>query len=107
MPVIAESDPIELKIENLPVAPPEEPATPIPVDIPNNVLDRHRQFIGKINAVPTCFVRGALTGFSDDEFALHLGIAKIDRYVVDAGNGMFCSKAAVEALSKSLERLKA
>lgn len=106
MPVIAESEPIELKIETLPIAPPEEPATPVQIGIPGNVLDRHRLFIGKIDAAPTCFTRDALPGFSDDEFSLHLGIAKIDKYVTDAGAGMFCSKAAVEALSKSLERLK-
>lgn len=103
MPVIAESEPIELKIETLPIAPPE---APVPVSIPSNVLDRHRQFIGKIDAAPTCFIRSALLGFSDDEFALHIGIAKIDKYVTDAGNEMYCSKAAVEALSRSLERLK-
>lgn len=106
MPVIAESEPIELKIETLPMAPPEEPAAPAQVGISNNVLDRHRQFIGKIDAAPTCFTKAALPGFSDDEFSLHLGIAKIDKYVADAGDGMFCSKAAVEALSRSLERLK-
>ena len=107
MPIIAESDPIELNIETLPTAPPEVPATPTPVDIPPNVLERHRLFIKKIDAAPTCFARGALTGFSDDEFSLHLGIAQIDKYVADAGSGLFCSKAAIEALSKSLERLKA
>lgn len=106
MPVIAESEPIELKIETLPMAPPEKPEVPVQVGIPGNVLDRHRQFIGKIDAAPTCFIRGALPGFSDDEFALHIEIAKIDKYVTDAGNEMYCSKAAVEALSRSLERLK-
>lgn len=106
MPIIAESEPIELKIETLPVAPPEEPATPVQPGIPGNVLDRHRLFIGKIDAAPTCFTKAALPGFSDDEFLMHLGIAKIDKYVTDAGDGMYCSKAAVEALSRSLERLK-
>lgn len=103
MPVIARSDPIELKVETLPIA---APAVPVQVGPTGNVLERHRQFIGRIDAAPTCFARAALPGFSDDEFTLHLGIAKIDKYVADAGNGIYCSKAAVEKLSKSLERLK-
>jgi len=103
MPVIARSDPIELKLET-PSA--DALAAPAQLVTPSNVLERHRQFIGKIDAAPTCFAREALPGFSEDEFILHLGIAKIDKYVADAGNGMYCSKAAVENLSKSLERLK-
>ena len=104
MPIIAESDPIQLRLE----APIEvKPEVPLQVTQPSNILERHRQFVGKIDAAPTCFVRGALPGFSDEEFTLHLGIAQIDKYVTSAGNGMYCSKAAVEALSKSLERLKA
>ena len=112
MPVLARSDPIELKVETLPIAPPEaplaaQPEAPMLVGIPSSMLERHRQFIGKIDAAPTCFTRAALPGFSDDEFSLHLGIAQIDKYVVDAGNKMYCSKAAIEQLSQSLGRLKA
>lgn len=103
MPIIARSDPIELQLET-PSA--EAPLAPAQLVTPSNVLERHRQFIGRIDAAPTCFAREALPGFSEDEFILHLGIAKIDKYVADAGNGMYCSKAAVEQLSKSLERLK-
>lgn len=110
MPVIARSDPIQLQIETpsaeVPAAPAHVTATPAQAVTPSNVLERHRQFIGKIDAAPTCFVRGALPGFSDNEFTLHLGIAKIDKYLVDAGNGIYCSKAAVANLSKALERLK-
>lgn len=111
MPVLARSDPIELNMETLPVAPPEAPlaappTAPVQLGISNNILERHRQFIGKIDAAPTCFTKEALPGFSDDEFSLHLGIAQIDKYVTDAGNEMYCSKAAVEKLSQSLERLK-
>lgn len=103
MPIIARSGPIELKLEV-----PQVPAFPSPATAtgPTNVLERHRQFITRIDAAPTCFARVALPGFSDEEFALHLEIAKIDKYVVDAGNKIYCSKAAVEKLSKSLERLK-
>jgi hypothetical protein len=102
MPVIARSDPIELKLESPPV---EAPLAPAQLVTPSNVLERHRQFIGKIDAAPTCFARDALPGFSEDEFTLHLGIAKIDKYVTEAGTGLYCSKAAIEKLSKSLERL--
>lgn len=107
MPIIAESDPIRVDIGATPAPVTPAPVTPAPIVKPSNVLERHRQFIGKINASKACFTKEALAGFTGEEFTLHLEIAKIDKYVVDAGPGLFCSKAAVESLSKKLERLTA
>lgn len=105
MPIIAESDPIRVDIGATPAPVTPAPVTPAPIVKPSNVLERHRQFIGKIDASKACFTKEAIAGFTGDEFELHLGIAKIDKYVADAGSGLFCSKAAVESLSKKLERL--
>jgi len=107
MPIIAESDPIKIDVGTTPTPVAPTPLATPPIVTPSNVLERHRLFISKIDASKACFTKGAIVGFSDEEFTLHLGIAQIDKYVVDAGNKMYCSKAAVEALSKSLERLKA
>ena len=107
MPIIAESDPIRIDVGATPTPVAPTPVAPGPIVTPSNVLERHRLFISKIDASKACFTKGALVGFTDDEFTLHLGIAKIDKYVAEAGNGIYCSKAAVESLSRSLERLKA
>lgn len=107
MPIIAESEPIKLDVGAGPTPVTPTPVAPTPIVTPSNVLERHRQFIGKIDASKACFTKEAIAGFTGAEFTLHLGIAKIDKYVADAGNGMYCSKAAIESLSKSLERLKA
>lgn len=106
MPIVAESDPIRVDVGASQEMITPAPVTSAPTGAPGSILERHRLFVSKIDASPACFTKGALVGFSDDEFALHLGIAKIDKYVVEAGSGMYCSKAAVEGLSKSLERLK-
>jgi len=110
MPIIAESPPIALNIGEPTTPKPtpiQTPVAPTPIVTPSNVLERHRQFISKIDASKACFTKEAITGFSEAEFTLHLGIAKIDKYVADAGNGMFCSKEAVNNLSKALERQRA
>ena len=104
MPIIARSPPLKLKLEPTPSPVTPVPVTPTPIVTPSNILERHRQFIGKINTAQACFARAAFPGFSDDEFSLHLQIAKIDKYVVDAGPELYCSKAAVSKLSKALER---
>lgn len=105
MPIIAESPPIVLEIGATPTPTPIIPIEiPTPIVAPSNVLERHRQFISKVDAAQVCFDRNALPGFSNDEFDLHLGIAKIDKYVTDAGPGLYCSNAAVSKLAKSLER---
>lgn len=106
MPIVAESEPIKVDVGATQDVVTPAPVTSAPIVTPGNVLERHRLFVSKIDASPACFTKGALVGFSDDEFALHLGIAKIDKYVVEAGTGIYCSKAAVENLSKSLVRLK-
>lgn len=106
MPIIAESDPIQVDVGASQEMITPAPVTSAPIGAPGSILERHRLFVSKIDASPACFTKGALVGFSDDEFALHLGIAKIDKYVVEAGTGIYCSKAAVESLSKSLVRLK-
>lgn len=106
MAIIARSDPIKIDVGATPTPITPAPVTPTPIVTPSNVLERHRQFIGKIDASKACFTKEAIAGFTGDEFTLHLEIAKIDKYVADAGSGLFCSKAAVEELSKSLERLK-
>lgn len=107
MPIIAESPPLALNIGE-PITPEptpiEIPVAPTPIVTPSNVLERHRQFIRQIDAAKTCFTEEALAGFKDEEFTLHLEIAKVDKYIVDAGNGNYCSKAAVSSLSKALER---
>lgn len=105
MPIIAESDPIKIDIGATPTPVTPAPVTPAPIVKPSNVLERHRQFISRIDASKACFTKEALPGFTGEEFTLHLEIAKIDKYVVDAGDGHFCSKAAVDTLSKKLERL--
>jgi len=102
MPIIAESEPIKLDVG---AGPTPAPVTPTPIITPSNVLERHRQFISKVDASKTCFTKEAIAGFTGDEFTLHLGIAQIDKYVADAGSGLFCSKAAVEGLSDKLKRL--
>ena len=104
MPVIARSEPIRLELEAPAPTPTPTPIAPAPIAKPSNVLERHKQFISKIDLLQACFVRSALPGFSDDEFSLHLQIAKIDKYVTDAGNQMYCSKAAVDKLSDALQR---
>ena len=107
MPIIAESPPLALNIGEPTTpepTPTQAPVTPTPIVTPNNVLERHRQFIRQIDAAKTCFTEEALAGFKDEEFTLHLEIAKVDKYIVDAGNGNYCSKAAVSSLSKALER---
>lgn len=105
MPIIAESEPIKLDVGAAPTPVAPTPVAPTPIVTPSNVLERHRQFIGKIDASKACFTKEAIAGFTGDEFTLHLEIAKIDKYVADAGSGLFCSKAAVESLSNKLERL--
>lgn len=107
MPIIAESDPIKIDVGATPAPATPTPVAPTPIVTPGNILERHRQFISKIDASKACFTKEAIPGFTNEEFTLHLGIAKIDKYVAEAGKGMYCSKAAVENLSKSLERLKA
>lgn len=102
MPIIARSPPIKLKLE--PTPSPITPTPTTPIVKPGNVLERHRLFISKVDAAQACFAKSALLGFSDDEFNLHLQIAKIDKYVVDAGPELYCSKAAVSKLAKALER---
>jgi len=115
MPIIAESGPIPLEI-----TPPEEPIpwtptppietptptieTPTPFVPPSAIAQRHRAFITAIDAAPTCFNNTAIVGFTGPEFDLHLQLAKIDKYVADAGNGNYCSKKALNNLSKALDR---
>lgn len=103
MPIIAESPPLALNIEE-PITPTPAPVAPTPIVKPSNVLERHRQFIRQVDAGKTCFTKDAMSGFVSEELTLHLEIAKIDKYVVDAGNGNYCSMAAINTLSKALER---
>lgn len=108
MPIIAESGPIPLVL-----TPPQTPApqtptpvvrTPTPVVTPSTIAERHRQFITAVNAAPACFNNTAIVGFIGPEFDLHLQIAEIDKYVVNAGNGNYCSMKALTNLSKELDR---
>lgn len=117
MPIIAESEPIPITISSTPTHTPTPPvpsigpSAPLPIDTPSvvtptSITERHKQFIDIVNTLPSCFDETAIVGFTGPEFDLHLELASIDKYLIDAGNRTFCSKTAVENLSNALSRLK-
>ena len=106
MPIIAESPPLALEIEPTPSPATPVPTTPTPIIKPSDILTRHEQFIRGVDATKACFVRNSVPGFTDDEFDLHIKIAKIDKYVVEVGDKLYCSMEGINKLTKALERVK-
>lgn len=122
MPVIAESPPLVwgAAAPGEPVPPPITPKppaitprppaiTPVPgvkpliTYIPTEMVIKHQGFIGAVDSQPSCFKREDITGFTDEEFSLHVQLAMANKYLTQE-HDMFCSKQAVQSLSTKLKR---
>jgi len=63
----------------------------------------HQFFIQQIDTLNSCFKREQIVNLNDQQFADHIAIAKIDKYIVQ-NDDMYCSTQGVKNLSDKLKR---
>ncbi len=122
MPIVAVSPPLIFGGTPSPTPAPVRTPTPVPVRTPrpggtltptatpgplpgiSGFVERHDQFINRVDELNACFRRDELSDFSDQEFFDHSQIAMKDKYIVQEKD-VYCSMQGVQALTKTLRRL--
>lgn len=113
MPIVAESGPLPFGGSNgsttttltpYPSTPTVKPTTNVTTQPTSNgdIVRKHQQFISAIDQ-QNCFNRQDLPQFTDDEFSVHIEIAKIDKYIVEDDN-RYCNMQGLKDMVKALKR---